>query len=225
MERAFKIRQIHINDSKSRQYHELKLGIPEAQRVSSELAPANNLYTGHTWLFQGNPMIGTCTLWAIANAALSIDAQLQTGWMKQLHNKTVYRRGIEGLRFQEAMTVINRASDSSIELNKLEQKRQLQTILPSGVAVSPEAVGRNAAIIQQEIEAKRKLCVGIISYHYNQERISRHAISIVGYSIGEKGEMNVQLIDPAWGIFPIPLELLMRLMDKNQTYAVSKKIA
>lgn len=74
-----------------------------------------------------------------------------------------------------------------------------------------EITESNAATVKQLIDSDKAIIVGVIRNSYyksKHEKDALHALSVVGYRVNDKGNMDVRIIDPAIGTAWVSLEHL-----------------
>lgn len=158
----------------------------------------------------------SCLPHAVQNAAIAAGTVIEADLFQLMHQEALK---INGMTFPKAASLLAQSQNINGYYPNLEWIKNIYTF--STDTVEPQPLRRSsqnqpydtgmsrlecARLIKDRLDMGDTLAVGIDNekfYHDTTYRhpnnISGHAISIVGYKV-KNGKMNVQIIDPAYGI-------------------------
>jgi len=184
------------------------VGREKVERVSTGLASSKEIYTGE-WLYNHGKK--SCVAWALANAMLALNGDVDSELIKKLHlaaEKTpkglvIPDDILERTSTEYAFSKFSYADEANSAMLKLAFDPTLSKLgKPHAFQNTGEAekVWFNGHFLRANVSDSKKLVVGV-----NYDKFTgglhedNHGVAVVGYSISERGAMDVQFIDANYG--------------------------
>jgi len=168
----------------------------------------------------------SCAAWAAANAGMVLGSipHLDSIWdlSARVNEKSSEKRG---LKFSEVMEYVNEDPRMAYGFAKLQiankenqRKRDVFTPLQAPTIDFQNLKARVPLDvfleeILEQLKLHKPILVSVVSKLFSEEGLQNHALCISGYRISNSGQIDLQVLDSARGIYWVPEERIRKSRD------------